>query len=392
MTATATAEQRRATAMRFIVALGLVSLFADMTYEGARSIIGPFLQNLGASGFQMGLVVGLGEMCAASLRYLSGRLADRSRAYWLLTIGGYGINLLAVPALAFAGNWVMAALLVVAERTGKAVRGPARDVLLSGATEEVGYGWGFGIHRALDQTGAVLGPLWVALAVARSQGFRDAFLPLAIPAAAALLSLLVARTVHPAFRTPRAPAAASAALPPVFWVYAGAAALLAFGYLDFPFFAYYWVRHQMFHDATIPVLYAAAMAGEGATGLGLGRLYDRFGIAMLSVATAVSLLALPLGFWGGPGGAMLAVACWAVGMGAQGVCLRSGIAGLVSMDKRGSAFGALSGVFGVAWFAGSALLGWLLDHNMLAMIVIGMGAQAAAAGIFLGLRNPLAAR
>jgi MFS family permease len=391
MTRTANTDSRKAAAMRFILALGLVSLFADMTYEGARSIIGPFLQNLGASGFEMGLVVGLGEMCAASLRYLSGRLADRSRAYWLLTIGGYAVNLVAVPALAFAGNWIVAAGLVVAERTGKAVRGPARDVLLSSASDEVGYGWGFGVHRALDQTGAVLGPLWVALAVARSHGFREAFLPLALPAVAALVSLLVARGVHPAYRTPAPPPADGRSLPPVFWLYVGAAALLAFGYLDFPFFAYYWTRHQLFHDATIPVLYAAAMAAEGATGLGLGRLYDRFGIGMLSAATVISLLALPLGFWGGRGGAMLAVACWAVGMGAQGVCLRSGIASLVSMDKRGRAFGTLSGVFGVAWFAGSALLGWLLDHNMLAMVVLGIGAQAAAAGIFLGLRSLLAA-
>jgi MFS family permease len=390
MTGTTTSEQRRAAAMRFIIALGLVSLFADMTYEGARSIIGPFLQTLGASGFEMGIVIGLGEMCAASLRYVSGRLADRSRAYWLLTIGGYAVNLVAVPALAFAGNWIMAALLVVAERTGKAVRGPARDVLLSDATEEVGFGWGFGVHRALDQTGAVLGPLWVALAVARTHGFREAFLPLAIPAAAAVIALLVARHVNPAYGTPPARPADTQAFPQVYWFYVGAAALLAFGYLDFPFFAYYWVRHRTFHDAIIPVLYAGAMAGEGATGLALGRLYDRFGIATLSAATAISLLALPLGFWGGQGGAMLAVACWAIGMGAQGVCLRSGIAALVSMNKRGTAFGTLNGIFGVAWFAGSALLGWLLDHNMLAMVVIGMGAQAAAAGIFLGLRGLLA--
>src|SRR6185437_8781008 len=163
-------SRRRKEALRFIVALGLVSLFADMTYEGARAIIGPYLQTLGASGFEMGLVVGLGEMCAASLRYWSGRMADRTRAYWAIAICGYTVNLLAVPMLAFAGNWFWAGALVVAERTGKALRGPARDVLLSEATAEVGHGWGFGLHTAMDQTGAVLGPLWVALAVAREHG------------------------------------------------------------------------------------------------------------------------------------------------------------------------------------------------------------------------------
>src|ERR1035441_2246570 len=188
-----TPQGPRASAIRFIVCLGLVSLFADMTYEGARSVIGPFLQNLGASAALVGLaaalvcvcvcriwapapalvglVAGFGEMLAASLRLFSGRLADRTRAYWTITVLGYTLTLVAVPLLAFAGNWQLAALLVIAERTGKSLRGPARDVLLSGATEVVGHGWGFGLHTALDQTGAVLGPLFIAAAVARSPRF-----------------------------------------------------------------------------------------------------------------------------------------------------------------------------------------------------------------------------
>ena len=169
-------ENQRAPAIRFIVCLGVVSLFADMTYEGAHSIIGPFLKDLGASAAQVGLIAGLGEMLAASLRFFSGRFADRTHAYWTITICGYALNLIVVPALAFAGNWQVAALLVVAERTGKALRGPARDVLLSEATNVVGHGWGFGLHAAFDQAGAVLGPLLMAVAVARSNQFGPAFL------------------------------------------------------------------------------------------------------------------------------------------------------------------------------------------------------------------------
>ena len=381
--------RRRRAAMRFIVTLGVVSLFADMTYEGARAIVGPYLQTLGASGFEMGLVVGLGEMCAASLRYFTGRLADRTRAYWGLAIGGYAVNLIVVPALAFVGNWQMAALLVIAERTGKALRGPARDVLLSEATGEVGHGWGYGIHSAMDQTGAVLGPLWVAMAVARTHGFRSAFLPLAVPAAAALTALLVAKALHPT-RGSAAPTPGIIVLPQVFWLYSIAAGLLAFGYLDFPFFAYFWVKHALFRDPLIPLLYAGAMGCEGAVGLGLGRLYDRWGIGTLSAATFVSLLALPLGFLGGPKAALAAIVCWAVGTGAQSACLRSGIAQVVSMNKRGSAFGAFHAVWGVSWFAGSALLGLLLDRDLAAMIALGMAAQAAGAVLFLLLRRPLA--
>lgn len=382
-------QERRRAAMRFILALGLVSLFADMTYEGARAIVGPYLQNLGASGFQLGLVVGLGEMCAASLRYFTGRLADRTRAYWSLAICGYAVNLVVVPALAFAGNWAVAALLVVGERCGKALRGPARDVLLSEATGEVGHGWGFGVHTAMDQTGAVLGPLWVALAVARAHGFRQAFLPLALPAAAALTALLAARAMHPG-RGTAPPAAPAAVLPQVFWQYVAAAGLVAFGYLDFPFFAYFWVKHALFSDVMVPVLYAAAMGCEGAVALALGRLFDRVGVGVLSAATLVSLAALPLGFFGGQRTAVAAIVCWAVGTGAQAACLRPGIARVVSMNKRGSAFGAFNAVWGVAWFAGSALMGLLLDHNLAVMVAVGMTAQAAGAAVVFGLRRRLA--
>ena len=188
-------KQERKVAFRFIVCLGFVSLFADMTYEGAHSVIGPLLKDLGATATQVGIIAGLGEMIAASLRFFSGKLADRTRAYWTITTLGYFLNLVVVPGLAFAGSWQAAALLVVAERTGKSLRGPARDVLLSEATEVVGHGSGFGIHAAMDQTGAVLGPLLVAGSVARTHHFGPAFLWLALPAAGAFVSLLFAHAV-----------------------------------------------------------------------------------------------------------------------------------------------------------------------------------------------------
>jgi hypothetical protein len=170
------ADVRRKAALRFIVCLGIVSLFADMTYEGAHSIIGPYLRDLGATGFQVAVIAGLGEMIAASLRFFSGRYADQTKAYWTITFFGYAMNVIAVPALAFAQNWQNAAILVIAERTGKAMRGPARDVLLSSATQEVGHGWGFGLHSIMDQTGAVIGPLLMAGAVARTHHFGPPFL------------------------------------------------------------------------------------------------------------------------------------------------------------------------------------------------------------------------
>ena len=383
-------REQRTSAIRFIVCLGVVSLFADMTYEGARSIIGPFLQDLGATAAQVGLIAGLGEMLAASLRFFSGRFADRTHAYWTITICGYALNLAAVPLLAFAGNWQMAALLIVAERTGKALRGPARDVLLSEATNVVGHGWGFGLHAALDQTGAVLGPLLMAVAVARSHQFGPAFLRLGIPAVLALTALFSARAAYPTRGVALAPSAPQA-LPRMFWIYVAAAGLLACGFVDFPLLGYHFQKTGVAKPAMIPLLYSGAMAVNGITALVFGRLFDRYGLAVLTCGILVSLVALPLGFLGGEMGAIAGVACWATGLGAQDACLRSGIAQVVSMNKRGSAFGAFNGVYGVAWFLGSAAMGLLYDYSLPALVAFGVLAQLAAALLFFRLRKPLAA-
>ena len=381
----------RSHALRFIVCLGVVSLFADMTYEGAYSIIGPFLKNLGASAAEVGLIAGLGEMIAASLRYFSGRLADRTRAYWSIAIFGYFMNLVVVPALAFAGNWQIAALLVAAERTGKSLRGPARDVLLSEATVKVGHGWGFGIHTAMDQTGAVLGPLLMAAAVARSQNFGPAFLRLAIPAAGALIALLIARAVYPDAGKAAPRPAKEQTLPKVFWWYVAAAGLLACGFLDFPLLAYHFQKTALAKPAMIPLLYAGAMAMNGLTAMIFGKLFDRYGIPVLSFGILISLAALPLGFLGGTQAAIASVACWAAGLGVQDATLRSGIAQVVSMNKRGSAFGAFNGVYGIAWFVGSAAMGLLYDHSIVALVIFGMVVQFLSAAMFFRLRKPLAA-
>jgi len=383
-------KEERSTALRFIVCLGVVSLFADMTYEGAYSIIGPFFKELGASAAALGMVAGLGEMIAASLRFFSGRLVDRTRAYWTVAICGYFLNVVVIPAMAYAASWPMLALLVVIERTGKSLRGPARDVLLSEATSKIGHGWGFGVHAAMDQTGAVLGPLFMAAAVMRSHHFGPAFLRLAFPAAGALIALLVARLVYPQAGKATPKQVKSVKLPRVFWWYVAASGVLALGYIDFPVMAYHFQSMRLVTSAAIPLMFAGAMGVEGLAALIVGKLYDRIGIGMLSVGILISLAGLPLGFLGGTAAAVAAVACWAIGMGAQDACLRSGIAQVVSMNKRGSAFGAFNGVFGIAWFLGSATMGLLYGHSLIALVAFGAVAQLIAAIMFFRLRVPLA--
>ena len=380
----------RAKALRFIVCMGAVSLFADATYEGAYSILGPYLKELGANAWQVGLIAGAGEMIAAGLRFFSGRFADRTKAYWPIALTGYALNLLVVPMLAFAGSWQAAAMLVAVERTGKAIRGPARDVLLSEATGKIGHGWGFGVHAAMDQTGAVAGPLLMVVTIARQHQFAPAFLWLAVPAALAFVAMLAAFVVDPSRVSPPRPKDTKV-LPRVFWFYVAAAGLLACGFADFPMLGYHLQKTGLAAPETIPLLYAGAMAVNGATAMLFGKLYDRFGIIVLVVGSVISAFALPLGFLGGFTAVIIAVCCWAIGLGAQDASLRAGIAQVVSMNKRGAAFGAFNGVFGVMWFVGSAVMGLLYDHSIVALVVFGAGTQLAGAALFFWLRRPLAA-
>ena len=361
-----------------------------MTYEGAHSVIGPLLKDLGASATQVGIIAGLGEMIAASLRYFSGRLADKTRAYWTITTVGYFLNLVVVPGLAYAGSWQAAALLIIAERTGKSLRGPARDVLLSEATEVVGHGKGFGLHAAMDQIGAVLGPLLVATSVARTHHFGPAFLWLAVPAGGAFIALIFARVARPNKGTPPPPLKEEK-LPKVFWLYVAAAGVLALGFVDFPLLAYHFQSSSLTKPETIPLLYAGAMGLTGLTALVFGRLFDRYGIQIIVLGILVSLLALPFGFLGGATGVYVSVACWATGLGAQDATLRSGISQVVTMNKRGSAFGAFNAAYGVLWFLGSVTMGVLYDYSLLALVVFGIAAQLAAAVLFVWLRRPLEA-
>jgi len=281
-------------------------------------------------------------------------------------------------------------VLIVIERTGKAIRGPARDVLLSEATGVVGHGKGFGIHAAMDQTGAIVGPLYVAWAVARTHAFGPAFLSLGAPAAFALAALLLARHFRPNRGTPPRPKT-DEQLTRLFWLYVVGSGLLAAGFVDFPLLGYHFQHTGVFKPETIPLLYAFAMGVVGLTAFVCGHLFDRYGVWVLTAGILVTMLALPLGFLGGPTSAAIAVMCWAGGLGVQDATLRAGIAQVVSMHKRGHAFGAFNGVFGVMWFAGSVAMGALYARSPLALVVFGVVFQIAAATVFAALNRPIAA-
>ncbi len=375
----------RNTAIRLVVLLGLVSLFADMTYEGARSITGPFLAVLGASGAAVGIVAGLGELLGYGLRLVSGVISDRTRRYWALTLIGYAINLFAVPLFALAGRWEVAAMLLMMERIGKAIRTPARDAMLSHATEATGRGWGFGLHEAMDQIGAVVGPLIASVVLSMRGDYRAAFAMLAIPALLAMSTLLIARWLYPRPRNleVNVPQLQTQGLPRVYWLYLAGAALVAAGFADFPLIAFHFEKNAIAPPNVIPTLYAIAMGVDALAALVFGRLFDRIGLSILALVTALSALFAPLVFLGGLPFAVLGMALWGVGMGAQESILRAAVASMTNADRRGTAYGVFNTGYGIAWFLGSALMGVLYDASIPALIVFSVLVQLAAVPVFL---------
>lgn len=358
----------------------MVSLFADMAYEGMRAISGPFLGLLGASATVVGIVAGTGELAGYLLRLASGNLAQRSRAYWPFTIAGYAIQMAAVPALALAGSWQVAAVLIVLERAGKAVRNPAGNTMMSHAGEEIGQGWAFGLHEALDQSGALAGPLIAALVLAHHGAYRDAFLWLGIPAALTIVLVLIVSVRFPqAARIPVAPRpGAILNLSRAFWLYAAAAALMAFGYADYPLIAFHFSHTHTVSAALVPVFYAGAMATSGAASLLFGKWFDARGPVVMVPGVLAGAVVAPLVFVGGFGAALVGTLMWGAALGVQGSVMAAAIAHMVPAHGRARAFGIFTAIFGVAWFLGSAALGALYDVSRFWLVVVSVLPQLAA--------------
>ena len=384
-------QEHQRLALSFVLLLGLVSLFADMTYESARSITGPYLAILGASATAVGFIAGLGELIGYGLRLVSGIISDRTHRYWTITLVGYAVNLIAVPLLALAGNWKVAAILIMAERFGKAIRTPARDAMLSHATREMGRGWGFGIHEAMDQVGAMLGPLIVTAVLAWKGSYPFGFAVLAAPAALALAVLIAARITypHPQNLEPVFKKEAAGALPSIFWLYLAAVACIALGFSDYPLAAFHMKKAGIVADRWIPLIYAGAMGVDGLSALVFGRLYDRKGFPVLLAIIAVSAWSAPLVFLAGPGLLLAGMVLWGLGMGAQESVIRAVVANFAPRDLRGTAYGIFNAGFGLVWFAGSALMGVLYDRSLITLAVFSVATQLASLPLLYSVQKRL---
>ena len=367
-------------AFTFLLLMGIVSLLADMTYESARSLIGPYLLFLGASASAVGFVSGLGEFIGYTVRLLFGFVVDKTKKYWLFTILGYSINLIAIPLLAVVppNGWIWAAILIVCERLGKAVRAPAKTTLVSFAAKRVGTGKGFGFVEVLDQIGAMLGPLllffimqWKESAGTYAQ-YQWAFASLAIPALLTLIVLTISKALFPKaeeFELTDSEVDAPTQklelkkIKPIL-LYIIAIGLLAVGMADFPLMAFHIETNKVIDIKYITLLYMMVMGVDGLAAFIFGNLYDKKGAITLWIAAIIGLSFAPLVFFTtNITSIVIGLILWGVLLGAMESIALAYIADNVEVNYRGRILGIYYTFYGITWFIGSWLMGILYNIN-----------------------------
>ena len=368
---------KRKAAFQLILLLGTVSMFGDIAYEGGRSISGPYLAMLGASAGAVGLVSGLGSLLGYGLRLISGYFTDRTRAYWVLAFVGYGL-IAAIPLLALAGNWQLAAALLILERIGKAIRSPARDTIISYAGKNIGRGWGFALHEVMDQLGAVIGPLILSFALITTGDYQKGFNLLWVPVVLVLVFLILARHKVPLPEKLEAKVDTTShdevkGLGRTFWLYALFVLLAGAGFASFVLISYHIKAETLIIDAQIPVLYAIAMGVDGVVALIAGKAYDKHGLMVLAIIPVLTLPVPFLGFSYNYWYIISAVVLWGAVMGVHETVMRAAIADMVPVTKRGRAYGIFNAIYGLALFIGSAAMGFLYEistHYLITFAVV----------------------
>ena len=381
-------------AMAFIVLMGIVSLFSDMTHEGGRSILGEYLNLAGASAATIGFVSGIGELCGYSLRLISGFISDKTKKYWTLVIAGYALQVLAIPALALVpeNGWVIACGLVILERIGKAIKKPAKNTLVSFAAAEVGTGKGFAYQEFLDQLGAFTVPV-ILFVIAAIKGtgnlfstYRLCFAFLGIPAVITVSLVVFSKIKYPDpemfDKTPDE--TAEFHFQKSFVLYMAAICLFAFGFADFTLITLHAAKTHAFPAASLSLLYAGAMAVDAFAALFFGWLYDKIGLKTLIISTLCSLPFSAFVFLSErPVFIAIGITLWGIGMGAQESIMKAAVSGIIPRSMRSTGFGIFETGFGIAWFLGSWLLGALYDFKPALIAVVSVAAQLLAVVFYM---------
>ena len=399
-------KKRISQAMIFIILFGIVSLFSDMTHEGASSIRGAYMSLLGASAGAIGFVSGLGELIGYSMRYVFGKLTDKTKRYWLMTIAGYVLDVLAVPALALVGEhgWIAACGLLIIQRMGKAIKKPAKDTIMSFAASQEGLGKSFGIQEVLDQIGAFLGPVLLYIVMLfKTEGstfeiYSRCFAVLAVPGAITILLLLITKYKFPNPENfePEEKRFTPFKVKKEFIFYIAGISLFAFGFIDYSIIIMHVSKtytnisaqltetSSLVNSGTLPLLYAGAMLVDAVAALVFGLMYDKKGVKALAWSTVISAPFAILVFGTKSTSALLlGIALWGVGMGAQESILKAAVTKMVPKSSRATGYGVFECSFGVFWFLGSWLLGVLYDISIPAMITVSVVSQLAAIPLYI---------
>lgn len=399
-------KKKLSQAMLFIILFGIVSLFSDMTHEGASSIRGAYLSLMGASAAAIGFVSGLGELIGYSMRYVFGKLTDKTRRYWPMTILGYTLDILAVPALALVGEhgWIAACGLLIVQRMGKAIKKPAKDTIMSFAASQEGVGKSFGIQEVLDQIGAFLGPVLLYLVMLfKTEGttfeiYSFCFAVLAIPGAVTLILLLVTRCKFPdpEHFEPEPKEYIPFRMKKEFILYIAGISLFAFGFIDYSIIIMHVSRSfsqlsgglaetgELVTSDSLPLLYAGAMLVDAVAALLFGLMYDKKGVKALVWSTLISApFAIFIFAFDSVPMLLVGIALWGVGMGAQESILKAAVTSMVPKSSRATGYGIFECSFGVFWFLGSWLLGVLYDVSIPAMVAVSAAAQLAAIPLYI---------
>ncbi len=393
--------------MLFIILFGIVSLFSDMTHEGASSIRGAYLSLLGASAATIGFISGLGELVGYSMRYVFGKLTDKSKQYWPMTIAGYVLDIIAVSALALVGEhgWIAACVLLVIQRMGKAIKKPAKDTIMSFAASQEGVGKSFGIQEVLDQIGAFIGPVLLYLVMLfKTEGttfeiYSTCFAVLAIPGAITLILLIVTRCKfpNPEHFEPEPKEYVPFKIKKEFILYIAGISLFAFGFIDYSIIIMHVSRtyshlasglsetSALVSTGSLPLLYAGAMLVDAVAALFFGMMYDKNGVKALVWSTVISApFAVFVFAFDSVPMLLIGVALWGVGMGAQESILKAAVTSMVPKASRATGYGVFECSFGAFWFLGSWLMGVLYDVSIPAMIAVSVIAQLAAIPLYIG--------
>lgn len=377
-----------------VILLGIVSLLNDMASDMIMPLLPVFLTaTLGAGPAILGLIEGVAESTASLLKLWAGRLGDGGVGHKPLAVGGYALSNLVRPLLSVAGSWGMVMAVRFADRAGKGLRTSPRDALISGSVNADQRGQAFGLHRAMDHTGAFIGPLLASGLLAFGLTMQQVFLASIVPGILAVALLVFGlRVAHAAERRVTPPPLQWSLLHPklrAMVITAGSLALVAVP----DAFLILWLGQRGVGLFWIPILWACAHAVRALVALPTGRWSDHYGRVPVVLAgwwvRALLLIGLPL--VSHPAAVIGVFFLYAASTAATEGAERAVIGDFAEKGTQGTAFGLYNMMVGLLALPGALWFGavWEIFGMSLAFVISGTLTTCVAFTLYLLTRKPI---